>query len=172
MEPEGVAGMAAGLSGTGPVMIRRLVRGAAAGAAGTTALNAVTYLDMGLRGRPSSSTPEDSVEKIAHRLGTDIPGAEAPRQNRLQGLGALTGIATGIAVGALYGLLEPWVGRGSVSRGAAVAGLGAMAGTIAPMAALEVSDPRSWGFADWASDAVPHAAYGVVTAAAYHAIAT
>jgi len=26
------------------------------------------------------------------------------------------------------------------------------------------SDPRSWAAADWASDVVPHLAYGVVTA--------
>ena len=35
-----------------------LLRGAAAGAAGSTALNAVTYLDMVVRGRGTSSTPE------------------------------------------------------------------------------------------------------------------
>jgi len=32
------------------------------------------------------------------------------------------------------------------------------------MAALGVSDPRSWGATDWASDVVPHLAYGLVTA--------
>ena len=35
----------------------RLLAGIAAGAAGTTALNATTYLDMALRGRPASRTP-------------------------------------------------------------------------------------------------------------------
>ena len=39
-----------------------ILRGAAAGAAGTTALNVVTYLDMAIRGRPASDTPERSVE--------------------------------------------------------------------------------------------------------------
>ena len=34
-----------------------LLSGAAAGAAGTTALNVITYLDIALRGRPTSSTP-------------------------------------------------------------------------------------------------------------------
>jgi hypothetical protein len=34
-----------------------VLRGAAAGAAGTTALNAVTYLDMVVRGRPASDAP-------------------------------------------------------------------------------------------------------------------
>jgi hypothetical protein len=42
-------------------MLKHILRGVAAGAAGTTALNAVTYLDMVLRGRGASSTPEESV---------------------------------------------------------------------------------------------------------------
>ena len=41
-----------------------VLRGAAAGAAGTTALNAVTYLDMTVRGRGTSSTPEQTVEAL------------------------------------------------------------------------------------------------------------
>ena len=36
-----------------PSVWRGLLRGAAAGAAGTTALNTVTYLDMVVRGRPA-----------------------------------------------------------------------------------------------------------------------
>ena len=35
------------------------------------------------------------------------------------------------------------------------------------MAALGVSDPRTWRPADWLSDLVPHLAYGAVTALAY-----
>jgi hypothetical protein len=35
----------------------------------------------------------------------------------------------------------------------------------AGMAALAVTDPRTWTPADWASDIVPHLAYGAVTAA-------
>jgi hypothetical protein len=45
-----------------PGVLRLGLLGAAAGAAGTTALNTVTYLDMAVRGRPTSSTPEDIVE--------------------------------------------------------------------------------------------------------------
>src|SRR3954452_7088049 len=70
--------------------------GAAAGAAGTTALNAVTYLDMAWRGRPASSTPEDTVEKLAHTAGVEVPGDDETRSNRLAGLGPLTGPATGL----------------------------------------------------------------------------
>ncbi len=33
------------------------------------------------------------------------------------------------------------------------------------MAALGISDPRTWSAQDWAADVVPHLAYGLVTAA-------
>src|SRR3954451_8312239 len=78
--------------------------GALAGAAGTTALDAVTYLDMAVRGRPSSSTPEDTVVKLADTLGVTIPGDGDTRANRVAGLGPLTGYAAGIGIGALLGL--------------------------------------------------------------------
>ncbi|PWI45743.1 hypothetical protein [Streptomyces sp. ICBB 8177] len=48
--------------------------GAAAGAAGTTTLNAVTYLDMALRGRPSSDTPQLAVERLTDAAHTSVPG--------------------------------------------------------------------------------------------------
>jgi hypothetical protein len=143
--------------------ISALVKGAAAGAAGTTALNAATYVDMAVRGRPASSTPEDTVEKLAHLAGVEVPGDEQTRGNRLSGLGALSGIATGVAVGALAGLLVRSV-RMPAPVLALVVGGAAMTGANLPMARLGVTDPRSWGAAGWASDVVPHVAYGVVTA--------
>jgi hypothetical protein len=51
-----------------------LWRGAAAGAAGTTALNAATYLDMAMRGRSTSSAPQDLVKAAADRAGTRAGG--------------------------------------------------------------------------------------------------
>lgn len=67
--------------------------GAAAGAAGATALNAVTYLDMVLRGRPASSTPQQTVEKLSQLTHLPVPGDAETRSNRVSGLGPLTGIA-------------------------------------------------------------------------------
>ncbi len=64
-----------------------LVAGAAGGAAGTTALNAVTYLDMSVRGRSTSSAPGDSIEALVSRTGLRIPGEEDTRKNRVAGLG-------------------------------------------------------------------------------------
>src|SRR5919202_6254675 len=85
-------------------LLKGLAIGAAAGAAGTTALNTVTYLDMVLRARPASSTPEASADALAKRTGVTIPGNDEERQNRLAGLGPLLGIASGVGVGVLLGV--------------------------------------------------------------------
>jgi hypothetical protein len=145
------------------VWIRGLAAGAAAGAAGTTALNTATYLDMVLRARPASSTPETSVEKLADAAGLTIPGNEEDRTNRVSGLGLLLGIATGVGVGALVGLARSAGARpGPIVGSLLTAGL-ALVGSNAPMTVLKVTDPRTWSVSDWISDALPHLAYGLVT---------
>src|SRR6201987_2897490 len=73
-----------------------LLSGAAAGAAGTSALNVITYLDIAVRGRPTSSTPERTVEAMARLFGVTVPGTGDVLANRISGLGALTGYAAGI----------------------------------------------------------------------------
>ena len=73
-------------------MLKAIISAAIAGAAGATALNAATYADMAWRGRPSSSAPERTVETIADRTGHSVRGPGERRNNRLTGLGALTGI--------------------------------------------------------------------------------
>ncbi|MGN6599287.1 MAG: hypothetical protein ACTHK1_14970 [Actinomycetales bacterium] len=145
---------------------RGLLAGAAAGAAGTTALNTVTYLDMVWRGRGSSSTPEQTAEKLAQLAHIDIPGEGEKRQHRIQGLGPLTGIASGVGIGALAGALQGAGWPRPRFLTAVVIGLGAMAATDLPMWKLGVtSDPRSWPASSWASDGIPHLAYGAVTSA-------
>lgn len=143
-------------------MLKRLMQGAVAGAAGTTALNAVTYADMAMRARPSSSTPEQVVEELAKRSGHPVPGSGAERQNRLQGLGALSGLMTGVLVGALAGQLRFVVLRLGPVLGPAILGGSAMLATDLTMAKLDITDPSSWDAGSWASDAVPHLAFGVV----------
>ena len=54
-------------------MIGNLLRGAAAGAAGTAALNAATYLDMVIQGRGASSTPEQTIETVFGPAGRRHP---------------------------------------------------------------------------------------------------
>ena len=147
-----------------------LVAGAAGGAAGTTALNAVTYLDMAVRGRGTSSAPEDSIEVLVSRTGLRIPGEEDTRKNRVAGLGPLNGIVVGVGIGAVLGLARTAGWRPHVLNAGLVTGLGAMAATDGSMAALGVSDPRTWTLMDWLSDVVPHLAYGLATAAVAQAL--
>jgi hypothetical protein len=139
------------------------VRGAAAGAAGTTALDAVTYLDMVVRGRGASSTPERTVEKLAEKAHLPIPGEGDTRQHRLQGLGALSGIAAGVGVGVLAGLARTAGFRPPAWLGCVATGVAAMTGANGPMTVLGITDPRTWSATDWVSDVVPHLAYGIVT---------
>jgi|SRR4051794_5060924 hypothetical protein len=138
------------------------LRGAAAGAAGTTALNVVTYLDMAVRGRAASSTPERTVAKVADVAHVPIPGEGDERENRLQGLGALTGLVAGVGFGTLVGLVRAAGLRTSPLVGTLLTTAGVLVATNGPMTALEITDPRTWSPADWLSDLVPHVVYGVV----------
>jgi hypothetical protein len=152
-------------------MIGPLLRGSLAGAAGTTALNAVTYADMALRGRPSSELPQHAVQKVADATGTNIPGEGEQQENRVDGLAPLLGIATGVAVGAAAGLLWPALARVPGSVSGPLVGAAAMALTDGPMTRLGLTNPQGWSISDWASDAIPHVAYGVVTVAALRRLA-
>ncbi|MFI6263426.1 hypothetical protein [Micromonospora sp. NPDC051006] len=143
-----------------------LADGAIAGAVGTTALNVVTYLDVTLRARPSSSTPDEAAGRLARAAHLDL-GPPAKATNRRSGLGALLGYATGIGVGIGFALLA----RGRRQPLAAAGGLlgaGAMTMTDGSLTVLRVSDPRTWRRSDWLSDIVPHLVYGVATAATWN----
>ncbi|WP_433089210.1 hypothetical protein ACQP1P_22745 [Dactylosporangium sp. CA-052675] len=146
-----------------------LLRGALAGAAGTTALNAVTYADMALRGRAASGAPQELVARFAEDTGVSVPGDEHTRENRLQGLGPLVGAGTGVAVGALAGLLHHALARRGYRMPAALEvaliGGAAMALADVPLKVFRVSDPKTWTVKDWASDIVPHLVFGAVTLA-------
>ena len=149
-----------------------LALGAAAGAAGTTALNAASYVDMTIRARPPSTTPQDTAAALAAVTHINVPGTETVRSNRLAGLGPLLGITTGVGVGAVVGLVMSmgWPTRRSALG--VVATAGAMIAANAPMTLLRVSDPTTWTAGDWATDVVPHLAYGATVAAVLHRFAT
>ncbi|MGC9670449.1 hypothetical protein ACNTMW_28380 [Planosporangium sp. 12N6] len=142
--------------------MRALYRGLIAGAVGTMALDITSYLDMALRGRPSSTTPERTVRRMATSTGVDL-GDGARADNRAAGIGALLGYATGLTVTVAYtgAVREPL----PLPRAAAVLTVAAMLASNAPMTILRITDPRTWSATDWVSDVVPHAAYGVVAAA-------
>ena len=88
-----------------------LLRGALAGAAGTTALNAATFADMALRARPASSTPEQTVERGAEIVGLPLPDDPDRRQARESGLGSLLGAAVGVGAGAALGAMRGLTGH-------------------------------------------------------------
>src|SRR3954466_11571388 len=158
-------------------MTGSFARGLAAGAAGTTVLNAVSCLDMALRGRPASSVSGTLVDVVAGRTGRDIPGKGREKDSRREALGALAGITDGLGTGVLASVARSAGVRFSAPVGAVLTGAAAMAATDVPRPALGVSDPRTWHPAhwgaapgwrsprpwtwrDWAAAAVPHLAYG------------
>ncbi|SDY13295.1 hypothetical protein SAMN05661080_02422 [Modestobacter sp. DSM 44400] len=152
---------------TGP-----LLRGLLAGATGTTVLNAVTYLDMALRGRPASTMPAETIDALAGAAGRSVPGRGDTRDNRRTALGELSGIGNGLALGVLASVVRSAGLRLSAPVGAVVTGVAAMAATDLPATALHVTDPRRWSRTDWVSDAVPHLAYGAAAQAVLSAVPT
>lgn len=141
---------------------RRLVAGAIAGAAGTAALDATTYVDMAVRGRPPSTTPERTVEAMAASAGVEIPGTGDARAHRLHALGALSGIATGVAVGVGYRMLVPRSVEERPVIAVPLLTVATMTATNGSMAAYGVTDPRTWSASDWWSDLVPHLVFAAV----------
>lgn len=151
-------------------LVASLTKGALAGAAGTTALNLVTYGDMLLRARPASDVPADVAGRLADRAHLDL-GDERQAPPRREAAGALLGLVAGLGVGKGYGCAVALTGRRPpVPVAGALLGLAAMAASDAPATALRVTDPRTWPPSSWASDLVPHLAYGLVTAATFHAL--
>jgi hypothetical protein len=151
-------------------VLSQVITGAVAGAVGTVALNVSTYVDMALRGRPSSQTPQTTVDEGATRAGVDLSAGgldEEQVSHRESGLGALMGYVTGVGVGIAFGMVRrriPDLGTAPAGIGAGVA---AMAASSVPMTLLGTTDPREWSGTSWAMDIVPHLAYGLTTAAVF-----
>jgi hypothetical protein len=140
-----------------------LLVGAVAGAAGTTALNVIAYLDIAVRGRSASTTPARTVEAMARLVHLRLPGSGDILANRISGLGALTGYAAGIGMGLILGLAYALGWRPALPVSALVATVLALVGTNGPMTVLGVTDPRTWGLVGWISDLIPHFGYGVLS---------
>jgi len=162
------AGMVAGMIGSAdrggrPGRLAGLVDGAIAGAVGSTALNVVSYLDMVIRARPASSSPEQSAGRLADAVHIDL-GPEDRAANRRSGLGPLLGYATGVACAAAF-TAAAGSRRIPLPVAAGLLGAGVMLTSDGSMTALRVTDPRGWSRTDWMSDIVPHLAYGLAAAA-------
>lgn len=150
----------------------RLGHGLLAGVAGTLALDATTYADMLLRGRPPSRLPGEAAANLAKQIGIDLEGDDEKTRARREGLATLLGYATGAAVGVagavVLGGRQPRPG-GVLGRGL-LFGVSAMLASMIPMTAKGLTDPRRWGVEGWLEDIVPHAAYGLAAAAALEAL--
>lgn len=116
-------------------------------------------------GVPPAACPGEAAGKLADLADLTL-GDDHSAPNRREGLGALLGIATGVGVGALYGVV-----RRVVTVPAPLAALGlagaAMTASDLPMTALGLTNPREWGASSWISDLLPHVAYGTAAVAAY-----
>ena len=75
------------------------------------------------------------------------------------------GTATGVGIGAAFGVLRYAGLRLPGPLEVIAAGAAAMAASDGSMTALGVTDPRQWDTTSWLSDALPHLAYGAVTVA-------
>ncbi len=144
---------------------KAIAYGMAAGAAGTAVLNATTYADMAVRGRPASKVPKAVVKEFARWTGV----RRLPRP-RARDLSMLLGYADGFGTGVLFGVLRPRM------RGVPwyVAGLGMAAFTLllseGTATAMGKTDPREWGLSGWLADLVPRTLYGCVTCLVYDAL--
>lgn len=133
-----------------------------AGAVGATALNAITYLDMTLRGRPASHTPETSAARLADTIGLNL-GPEPTATHRRTGLGALLGYTVATATALTATILTRHQAAHTPTL-AITLGLAAMLTSTTPTTLLGVTNPRHWTRADWLSDLIPHLAYGTAAA--------
>jgi hypothetical protein len=136
--------------------VRRVFLGAVAGAAGTAALNIATYGDMVLRGRGESGVPSQMVKNAAEAAGIGaLASDDETKGHRRDGIGAL---------------LRPAMRRVPVVLAGLAAGGAAMALSDIPIAKSGASDPRTWGAAGWAADAIPHVCYGLALAFSFDAV--
>lgn len=156
--------------------MNKLLLGAVAGASGTMALDIVSYADMALQGRAPSTMPADVIRRIAARAG--ISSLSAPDEqssqhvkNRRSALGALSGYAVGLCIGVSYAAAGGAFRRAPLWVKAGLLGALALAAADIPAMKLGATDLRTWGVGGWMSDIVPHVAYGLVTAAAFDAMA-
>ncbi len=157
-------------------MLRSVLIGAIAGAAGTVALDMATYADMAIRGRSSSNAPAQLVEKMAVKTGLRLSSNgtgynDQVAKSRESGLGALLGYINGVGTGILYGVFRSQVGSVPAPLAWAVVGMAAMAESDVPLITSGVSNPKTWGVSGWVSDVIPHLIYGLVTVFTYEALA-
>ncbi len=143
---------------------------AALAGAGTLALQAATYTDMAVRERAASTMPGKAVAKLLSCVGADLEGDDDATAKRREALGTLFGYAAGMTVAAAAATLAPALIRRSTLRAGLAIGGGAMLAADAPLVGLGLTTPAEWPASSWAADVVPHAVYGLATAASFAAL--
>lgn len=141
--------------------LRRLTSGAIAGAAGTAVLNAGTYIDMAVRGRPPSELPEKMVSRIASTAGIAV------EPNRRIALGALLGYADGFGIGALFGIIRPQTQHFTWFWAGIALAAATMLVSEGSATALGETNPARWPVSQWISDLLPRCFYGWITCITY-----
>lgn len=146
---------------------RPLLVSVLAGSAGIIVMDASSYVDMLIRGRPASQVPSALASRITDALGVGL-GQQA--DNRASALGGLLGNLTGLSIAVGYGIVRHFrAPRRTLSAGLAV-GAAAMVASDVPIVAAGVSRLDQWGVTGWVADIVPHAVYGITTVAVYEAL--
>jgi hypothetical protein len=78
-------------------------------------------------------------------------------------------MANGVGIGVCYGIARLVLPKPPAWLAGAALGAAAMAASDYPATRLGLTEPRDWTATDWASDVLPHMAFGVVTAIAFEA---
>ncbi|MBV8374769.1 MAG: hypothetical protein JO302_04605 [Candidatus Eremiobacteraeota bacterium] len=144
-------------------------RGMIAGAAGATALDALSYMDMLVRGRSASDVPGQTVSRLVKSIGLILDGEDTVSSNRRTASGALLGHADGVLAASLYALIRsairvPWpVGAAFLAGITLVTGEGSAVRTGA-------TDWSKWSLSEWVTDIVPRLAFGIVAAVVVEAL--
>jgi hypothetical protein len=144
-----------------------IAKGLLAGAAGITALDVYTYLDMLVRARPASEVPSTVVAKLAEKLNVSPLASnegELPK-NRRSGAGALLGYGVGLGAGVVYCAVRPafesWL---PWPLAGALLGAATLVASEGSATALGATDWSTWSASDWAADIVPRTLYGLTVA--------
>jgi hypothetical protein len=137
-----------------------------AGAAGTLALEAYTYADMAIRGRPASEVPPNVIQRLAQsvRLGALANKEGDAPKNRRSGTSALLGYGIGMGAASAYARLRPSVPWLPWQVGGLILGAATLVASEGSATALGATDWSEWSLTDWISDIVPRSLFGLVTA--------
>jgi hypothetical protein len=148
-----------------------LLRGLISGAAGTVAINVVTYGDMLARGRAPSRVPERAAERLASLAGSAILTGDGEREmHRRCAAGALLGYADGLCTGAAYGALKHTIPGLWWPVGATLLFAWTLLGAEGIATRLGATNLFEWTLTEWIEDAIPRAFFAAVTALAYEAL--